>query len=211
MTRFIPLLAAVLLAPHGAAAHPHIFVDTGLKAVVSEDGQLLAVEITWAYDEFYSLLIFEDRGLDADFDGALTAEELAGLQGFDMQWTEGFLGDTYLSRAGEALALGAPEHLSTEVADGRITTRHRRVLAEPQAADGVVIKAYDPTYYTAYTLTSGLELSGGCTGDVTPPDLDAAYTKVEELLYAMPSDQAEDAYPEVGEAFADTVRLSCGA
>lgn len=210
MKRLIPLLAAALLVPHGAGSHPHIFVDTGLKVIVSEAGQLQAVEVTWAYDEFYSLLIFEDRGLDGDSDGALTAQELAGLQGFDMAWTEGFMGDTYLSREGAALELGAPEHLLTEVSDGRITTRHRRVLMQPQAADGVVIKAYDPTYYTAYTLSRGLEITGGCSGEVTPPNLDAAYTKVEELLYAMPSDQAEAAYPEVGEAFADTVRLSCG-
>lgn len=210
MKRIIPLLAAAVLAPQDAASHPHIFVDTALKLIVSDSGQLEAVEITWAYDEFYSLLIFEDRGLDGDYDGALTAQELAKLRGFDMAWVEGFQGDTYLTRAGEALELGAPEHLATEVADGRITTRHRRVLAEPQAADGVVIKAYDPGYYTAYTMTGGLEVSGGCQASVTPPDLDAAYTKVEELLYAMPADQAEDAYPEVGEAFADTVRLSCG-
>ena len=211
MKRFVPLLALALLVPHGAGSHPHIFVDTGMKVLVSEDGQLQAVEINWAYDEFYSLLIFEDKGLDSDFDGTLTAEELAKLQGFDLAWSEGFQGDTYLTRGGEALALGAPEHLSTEVADGRITTRHRRVLAEPQAADGVVIKAYDPTYYTAYTLSGGLDVTGGCQGSVTPPNLDAAYTKVEELLYAMPADQAEEAYPEVGEAFADTVRLNCGA
>ncbi|QAX29214.1 DUF1007 family protein [Leisingera sp. NJS204] len=211
MKRFVPLLSFALLVPQGAGSHPHIFVDTALKVIVSDAGQLQAVEITWAYDEFYSLLIFEDRGLDGDYDGALTAAELAGLQGFDMVWTEGFQGDTYLTRDGAALALGAPEHLSTEVAEGRITTRHRRVLAQPQAADGVMIKAYDPTYYTAYTLTGGLKVSGGCQGHVTPPDLDAAYTKVEELLYAMPADQAEAGYPEVGAAFADTVQLSCGA
>lgn len=211
MKHIAPLFAAALLAPQDAGSHPHIFVDTALKVIVSDAGQLEAVEITWAYDEFYSLLIFEDRGLDSDYDGALTAEELAKLQGFDMAWTEGFEGDTYLTRDGAGLEMGAPVHLATVVADGRITTRHRRALVQPQAADGVVIKAYDPGYYTAYTMTGGLEVSGGCQGSITPPDLDAAYTKVEELLYAMPADQAEEAYPEVGEAFADTVRLSCGA
>lgn len=211
MKHIAPLFAAALLAPQDAGSHPHIFVDTALKVIVSDAGQLEAVEITWAYDEFYSLLIFEDRGLDSDYDGALTAEELAKLQGFDMAWTEGFEGDTYLTRDGAELEMGAPVHLATVVADGRITTRHRRALVQPQAADGVVIKAYDPGYYTAYTMTGGLEVSGGCQGSITPPDLDAAYTKVEELLYAMPADQAEEAYPEVGEAFADTVRLSCGA
>lgn len=210
MKSFCRLLLSAALLPAAAGAHPHIFVDTAMKVIVSDAGRLEAVEITWAYDEFYSLLIFEDRGLDGDYDGALTAAELADLQGFDLNWTEGFEGDTYLTRAGETLALGAPEHLSTQVEDGRITTRHRRAVTQEAAADGAVLKAYDPTYYTAYTLNRGLEVTGGCGGEVTPPDLDQAYTLVEELLYAMPAAQAEDAYPEVGEAFADTIRLSCG-
>jgi len=211
MKKFLPVLAALALVPIGAEAHPHIFVDTALKVIASESGQLQAVEVTWAYDEFYSLLIFEDLDLDSDFDGELTAEELAKLKGFDLQWSDGFDGDTYLTRNGEALVLSDGEHLVTSVSQGRITTRHRRTLAQPVAADGVVFKTYDPTYYTAYTLNRGLEVTGGCTGEASPPDLNAAYGKVEELLYAMPTAQAELAYPEVGEAFADTVRLSCGA
>ena len=211
MKQILPLIAAFSLAPYEAEAHPHIFVDMALKVVASKSGQLEAVEITWAYDEFYSLLIFEDLGLDPDFDGELTAAELEKLKGFDLQWSEGFDGDTYLTLNQEALLLSDGEHLETSVSNGRITTRHRRTLTELVPADGVVFKAYDPTYYTAYTLNQGLEVTGGCIGEATPPDLNSAYDKVEELLYSMPADQAESAYPEVGEAFADTVRLSCGA
>ncbi len=210
MKQFLPILVAIALGPSGVSAHPHIFVDTALKVLITDDGQLEAVEVTWAYDEFYSLLIFEDLGLDADFDGELTSEELAKLQGFDLQWSEGFDGDTYLTQGGKALALNGAEHLMTNVSGGQITTRHRRTLLEPSSANGVVFKAYDPTYYTAYTLNQGLDVTGGCTGETTPPDLNAAYDKVVKLLYATPVDQAENAYPEVGEAFADTVRLSCG-
>lgn len=205
------LTLSVVLAPCMVPAHPHVFVETGLKVIVTQDAQLQAIEVTWVYDDFYSLLILEDMGLDPDFDGALTARELDKLQGFDLQWSDGFDGDVYMTRHGAALALGGGEHLMTEVSDGRITTRHRRTLIDPVAADGVVFRAYDPTYYTAYTLTRGLEVTGGCTGVVTPPDLNAAYDKVEELLYAVPVEQAEQAYPEIGEAFADTVRLKCDA
>lgn len=209
MKHFLPLIAAFALVPNASKAHPHIFVDMALKVVASKSGLLEAVEVTWAYDEFYSMLIFEDLGLDSDYDGELTAHELATLKGFDLKWSEGFDGDTYLTRSGEALLLSDGEHLETRVSGGRITTRHRRSLTEPVSADGVVFKAYDPTYYTAYTLNRGLEVTGGCTGVATPPDLNAAYDKVEELLYSMPTDQAENAYPAVGAAFADTVRLSC--
>ena len=204
-------LCLLLLVPAPLRAHPHIFVDTGLTLEVSPDGELTAVEVTWAYDDFYSLLIFEDLRLDSDFDGRLTAAELEQLRGFDLNWSPGFKGDLYLSAGGEALALGAPEHLSTEVEQGIITTRHRRVLAEtnPVQAAGVTVKPYDPTYYTAYDLSRGVEVTGPCTASITPPNLDQAYTMVEELLYAMPTDQAEEAYPEVGAAFAATVSLAC--
>lgn len=204
-------LCIALLAPAPLLAHPHIFVDTGLKLEVNAAGELTAVEVTWAYDDFYSLLIFEDLLLDSDFDGALTPQELERLKGFDMNWSEGFEGDLYLTAGARALALGDPVHLSTEVERGIITTRHRRELIgeTPVAAGGVTVKPYDPTYYTAYDLSRGVEVTGPCTASVTPPDLDRAYTLVEELLYAMPTEQAEDAYPEVGAAFAATVSLAC--
>ena len=205
----LPLAAVLALLPAAAPAHPHVFIATGLAAVTDDAGMLLGVEVTWEYDDYYSLLIFEDMGLDADFDGVLTAEELAALQGFDLQWDAGFEGDTYLTRDGAPLRLGAPEARQTTVAEGRIRSRHFRPLAEPVAAEGVVIQAYDPTYYSAYTVSLGASAGPGCAAEVTPPDLDRAYSLVEELLYAMPADAGEEAYPEVGAAFADTVRLTC--
>ncbi|KUP95094.1 DUF1007 family protein [Tritonibacter horizontis] len=212
------LTPALLPAP--LLAHPHIFVDTGLRLEVDAAGRLQAVEVTWAYDDFYSLLIFEDLMLDSDFDGALTADELARLQGFDLNWSPGFEGDLYAMAGEETLTLGPPQHLSTEVADGIITTRHRRSVRAPEAAagdetgvpaGGVTLRPYDPTYYTAYDVSRGVEVTGPCTALTRAPDLDQAYTLVEELLYSMPSSQAEDAYPEVGAAFATTVMLDCDA
>jgi ABC-type uncharacterized transport system substrate-binding protein len=76
-------------------------------------------------------------------------------------------------------------------------------------ADGIIIKAFDPTFYTAYNLVGSVIVEGPCTAKVQNADLDAAYTMVEELLYAMPASKAEDDFPKVGEAFADTVSLSC--
>ncbi|MEL0436334.1 DUF1007 family protein [Phycobacter sp. 'Weihai'] len=207
---FLAGVALVTSAPSGVQAHPHVFVDTGLALSLDSQGQLEAVEVTWAYDDFYSLLVFEDLGLDGDMDGRLNTAELGLLKGFDLNWVVGFAGDTYLQQGEKHLALQAPEHVSTEVVDGRIITRHRRKLSEPVSADGVVIKAYDPTYYTAYTVNQGVSVGTGCVVDIIPPDLDRAYTLVEELLYAMPADQAEEAYPEVGAAFADTVHVICG-
>lgn len=91
MNKTLTLCLTLLAAPLGA--HPHIFVNTGLSFVVDDQNRLTHVQVTWAYDELYSLLLTEDLGVDSDYDGVLTAADTALLTGFDMQWIEGFNGD----------------------------------------------------------------------------------------------------------------------
>ena len=197
------------LGPVAAAAHPHIFIQTALTLVVDDQGRATGVEVRWAYDELYTMLTFEDMQLDSDYDGRLTEDELKFLDGFDLQWVEGFEGDLYLTRGETPVRLGPPEGRGVKVTDGQIVTTHFRPLADPAPAEGLVLKAFDPTFYTAYDLSGGVTVTGGCVAEVTPADLDRAYDLVEQMLYAMPADQAEDAFPEVGEAFADTVVIRC--
>ncbi len=206
-----PALLAVLAAgaPVAGAAHPHIFIQTALTLVIDETGHATGVEVRWAYDELYTMLTFEDLRLDSDYDGELTAEELQFLDGFDLNWIEGFEGDLYLTAGEVSVRLGAPEGRGVKVHNGQIVTTHFRPLAEPVTAEGLVLRAYDPTFYTAYDLSGGVTVTGGCAAQVTPANLDRAYSLVEELLYATPADQVEDAFPEVGEAFADTVVIRC--
>ncbi|WP_245626917.1 DUF1007 family protein [Aestuariivita boseongensis] len=202
-------LVGLMLSPVAVSAHPHIFVDTGLKVILNDQGQVQGVEVSWAYDALYSMLTFEDMGLDSDYDGRLNEAEIGFLTGFDLNWVEGFEGDLYLEASGAPIALGPPEGRGLQIEDARIVTTHYRPLVKPVAASGVILRAYDPTFYTAYDLTRGVNVDGDCAVEVTPANLDEAYTLVEEMLYAMPASQQEDAFPEVGEAFADTVVLQC--
>lgn len=207
--RRVPFLAPFCLAMSAmsAAAHPHIFIDTELTLISDQDGAIVGVEVAWTYDELTSLLVLEDMALDPDYDGALTDEELARLNGFDLKWIEGYQGDLYASSGGIALELGQPEGRGVAVDAGKITSRHYRSLS---AADGaLVLKAYDPTYYTAYDLLGRVNVPETCRVTITPADLDRAFTLVEEALYANPP-QDDDEFPEVGEAFADTVVIACG-
>lgn len=100
------VLAALGASGTGALAHPHVFVDTGVELRFDAEGRLEALRIVWVYDDFVSLMIVAERGLDPDGDGVLTEAETAALTGFDMQWDEGFAGDTYLLADGRDLALG---------------------------------------------------------------------------------------------------------
>ncbi|MEL6884927.1 MAG: DUF1007 family protein [Pseudomonadota bacterium] len=208
LMRFAATIAAGLaLSPIAAVAHPHIFVDTALRLIVNADGTAQGIEISWTYDDFYSLLLLSDLGLDNDGDGALDPNELQRLDGFDMNWIEGYQGDTHATRDGAPVGLGPPEGRGVSVENGLITSTHFRALTGP--ADGLVVKAFDPTFYTAYDLKGSVQVDGPCNATIIPADLDAAYSLVEELLYATPAAQAEEQYPEVGEAFADTVTLTC--
>lgn len=202
----LAFILGLLGAPLGA--HPHVFVETGLKLVADEAGRLVGVDVTWRYDAYYSLLILQDMELDADFDGALTGEEQAKLQGFDLKWDAGFEGDLYALADGAKVKLGRPEPRTTMVLDGQIASRHFRPFERPLQA--VTLKAYDPTYYTAYDMTQGIALPEGCDVLVKAADVEAATKMVWGMIGTAPSDVgAEEAFPEVGEAFADEIVVTC--
>ena len=193
-------------------AHPHVFIDTGFKLVVNDTGEVTGVEVLWRYDELYSLLILEDMELDPDFDGVLTAPELAKLNGFDLNWVKGFEGDLYAKADGKPVKLGAPQNRGTSVEDGQIISRHFRAISG--AGTELALKAYDPTYYTAYELNFGVDLPKGCTFSVIKADVKAANAKVRALLGddmdLLANDPNAD-WPAVGEEYADEVRVSCAA
>ncbi|MDJ0822510.1 MAG: DUF1007 family protein [Paracoccaceae bacterium] len=189
-----------------ATAHPHVFVDTTLRLIV-EDGHVVAVDVTWEYDDFLSLLIFEDMGLDRDGDGQLTTPELTRLKGFDLiEWPEGFEGDLFMWSNGEKIVLGHPQPTDIAVNDGRIVASHTRTVPQVAVA-GLEVKQYDPTYYVAYTLTGVTTASGDCTADIAPYSRDAAEAALAEELSSMPEDVFE--VMQLGHLYADTIRLTC--
>lgn len=197
--------SALLSLPLPLEAHPHVFVDTSLRVLTDEAGRVSAIEVTWVYDELFSLLVLEDMQLDGDYDGVLTAAEQERLNGFDMNWDPGFSGDLYLYAKDAVVDLSPPEPLQTGFADGRITTRHRRSLARP--LDQVQMQAYDPYFYTAYDMKGGVQAPEGCQVRSLTADLDAAYAEVEKLMSEKA--YAEDDYPAVGASFADMFVVTC--
>ncbi len=202
---------ALCCAAPVAGAHPHVFIDTGLKLVFDDEGQLSAVDVTWAYDPLYTLLLLEDMRLDPDLDGKLEPAELAQLQGFDMNWIEGFEGDLYLDADGP-IALSPPVPIETRLDGEKIVSVHRRPLAAPLTVNTPVkVRPFDPGYFTAYavTLDVGIEGRDGCEADLEVADFAAASDLLEELLFTVPQAQLEYDFPAVGEHFSDTVTLTC--
>jgi ABC-type uncharacterized transport system substrate-binding protein len=166
-----------------APAHPHIFIDAGLRLIM-EEGRVTAVEVTWLYDGLYSLILLEDYGLDPDFDLALTEAEVAEHLGFDLNWNGGFEGGLVLRREGQMLSIGAPEAVSMElVGEGQMRTTHRRPVIDPGGADDLVAQIYDPEFYIAFEMIGEMAVAGAeCRADLIRADLDAAYAVLEAAL-----------------------------
>lgn len=207
------VLALGLAVP--AFAHPHIFIDTTIEVVLDDQDRAVAVRIGWTYDEFYSLSVIADRGLDADWDGALTADEEAALAGFDMSWIEGFAGDTYAILGDQDLVLGPPTQTGASYGAGKITSTHLRAFAQPVAvgAGPLLVQVYDPGFYTSYAIAGDGVLTGGsgvCRAEVWGPDLDAADEALKAALaeYSADADLEAD-FPAIGRTYAEEVRVIC--
>jgi ABC-type uncharacterized transport system substrate-binding protein len=200
-------LTLFLFAAPMAQAHPHVFVDVALRFLSDDQGRLTGVEVTWRYDDFFSLLVLEDRGLDGDGDMTLTEEERAALTGFDLEhWEPGFEGALFLHDAGQKLQLGAPRATHAAMQGGRIVTKHIRPvsLIDP---NGLTVRAYDPSYYGALDLIEVSGLPENCKTDIIDADTEAADAKVNELGGV----GLEAVYDEVqvGIFYADEVRIAC--
>jgi ABC-type uncharacterized transport system substrate-binding protein len=192
-----------------AGAHPHVFMETALEVIRDEAGRASAIRVTWTYDPFFSLVLITERGLDPDADGVLTEAETSALQGFDMAWEPGFPGDTYAFAGQRAVELSGPRDGVARYEGGQIISSHIRDLAEP-VAGLLVVKNYDPTYYTEYTIRE--VTAEGCETEVIAPELSEAERELQAILAEIPADvDVEMGFPEVGELFAQEVRVTCGA
>lgn len=199
-----------------ALAHPHAFADVSFILLVDADGRADGVQITWVYDRLLSLLVVEERGLDPDGDGVLTAEETTALQGFDQNWDPGFPGDFYIRQGGRDLPLSGPEGGIAEYRDGQLHSTFRRRIERPvDMAQPLSVQAYDPTFYTAYTLTGAPQVAGreDCAITLLPADIAAAQEKYGAALALIPPDQIPDEsqFGDVGRNFADEVVIACPA
>jgi ABC-type uncharacterized transport system substrate-binding protein len=206
LTRALVSVLALAAAPLGA--HPHIFVDTAMRFEVNDKAEITGVTMTWIYDDFFSLLIFEDMGLDPDGDAILTDAELDQLFGFDLvEWPEGFEGDLYVYSNGEKIEMPRPRPIGIAVEDGLIiATQFREIPAVP--VDGLLVQQYDPTYYVAYDVSQGVTFTNpACTATVTDPDIEAAQAVIEEEV----SGNMEDIFNEmrVGIHFSDKIEMTC--
>lgn len=215
-TAILLMLLGPLTGP--AVAHPHVFIDTGFGLVFDEAGRLSAVRVEWAYDEFYSLLMIEEYGLDADGDGIPEPERLGAFAGRDVDWSAGFPGDFSVTVDGTEVALAPPDDHAASWREGRYVTTHVRPLAAPLEVTGraVVARSYDPTYFVAYDVPEEPQVIGrdDCRLTREAADRAAAEADYGDALAAI--DTSGDPFevvdlPDIGILFADAYVLACSA
>lgn len=211
MIRYMALAAGVVL-PGATLAHPHVFVQAQLT-ILYEAERPVGVQVDWVYDDFFSLLLTSDLGIDLDGDLVLTPDEEQVLADAVTTWPEGFEGDLELRQDGRIVPLGEKVGHTMSFDDGIVRETHVRVLPAMSNAS-FDLQVFDPYYFVAYDLLTPITFSGrdDCAATIRPADLEAARALVAELLDGLaPEDVAADEeFPPVGGEFADTVTVTCG-
>ena len=205
-----PVALALSLAAGPAAAHPHVFVEAAVT-VIYDGGAATAIRVDWVYDDFFSLLLMSDLGLDLDGDMVLESEEVEALSAAVTEWPEDFEGDLWVRADGSAVGLAPKEAHDMTYAEGIVTESHVRPLA--RAVEGeLTLQVYDPWYFVAYDVTEvRFEGRDDCAASFERADLDAARARVEEMIGKNPMEVGpEEDFPKVGAEFADTIRVTCG-
>ncbi len=214
MLRTFSLIAGLML-PLPVVAHPHVFVQTEMVIVFDGDGGV-AVRLDWTYDEFFSLLVSTDLGIGLDGDTVLTAAEQTLLDEQITAWPPDYTGDLEVMQGEAVLPLAEKHDHRMTFEEGIFVETHLRPVASLADRNApLIVRAYDPFYYVAYDLVRPVRIEGrdDCEVTIIPANLDAAYTMVEELLYGRPASDVgpDEDFPEVGQAFADTVTVTCAA
>jgi ABC-type uncharacterized transport system substrate-binding protein len=196
-------------------AHPHIFVDTTHQLIFDDQGRLSAVRVTWDYDELFSFTMLLDEDYDTDGDGHVTGDELEGFRLWDAGWVEGYKGDIELFVDGRELVLEPPTDWDADWHDGRAVSIHTRVLVEPvDISSGLILRAFEPEFFTAYTITDPPSYHGrtDCAGVVVRPDPDAVPEELSEQLAALDMDASNELVGVIDLAhyYADEVHVTCG-
>lgn len=170
-----------------AKAHPHVFVDARTGFIFGADGQLEALHISWTYDEFTTLILFESLDLDQDGDGQFNDADRAAIIEGETNWDSAYKGDVYLEFAGQDYPLGRPEAVAVTLNNNQVKVSFDLPLSQPVRIDNtpVFLRLYDPFFYYAYTIvppTDPTDLPEDCQAQIIPFEPNAAESALQDKL-----------------------------
>ena len=158
-----------------AAAHPHIWIEAQETLRFDIQGRIDAVLAHWEFDDLYSAFSLE--GLDANGDGAYTAEELEPMRSQMHASLRTFGYFTTITADDRPLAYVDATELNLSVEGGILRLDAVLPLAAPvdPRVARIALQLLDPTYYVALDLAEvdPVRLAGkvpdGCSSSVEPP------------------------------------------
>ncbi|MEL6931575.1 MAG: DUF1007 family protein [Pseudomonadota bacterium] len=195
-----------------AAGHPHVFVDGGVDFVFEND-TLVALHVTWLYDDFETLYILSSYSLSLNAQGGLDETDRIALVRHRSDWPSDFDGSAHLSVDGKPIALKWPTNLDAEMADGRLRVTFTRELDETVRMAGLTAEVafYESTYFYAFAVTDLPELTGDgdtCYADVLKYDPSEQDEQLQAILARLGREETPS-MANVGSLFADRIALKC--
>ncbi|MEP0963475.1 MAG: DUF1007 family protein [Roseobacter sp.] len=214
LRNFWCLFLCIMCLGGSAGAHPHVFVDARTGFIFDADGHLEAMRISWTYDEFTSLVLFETLSLDQDGDGQLNETDYAAIIAGETDWAPDYKGDVYLEVAGQDYPLGRPAAAQVTFEDNKVEVSFNLPLSQPIKIDSApaFLRLYDPGFYYAYTILQTMDAYDapeGCDTQVVSFEPNAAENVLQEKLATLGRDEAP-IEENVGLLFSDEVHLTCG-
>lgn len=212
--KYWSLLLIVMCLGGPAGAHPHVFIDARTGFIFGADGKLEALRISWTYDEFTTLILFESLNLDQDGDGQLNDADRAAVIKGETNWPPEYKGDVYLEIAGQDYPLGRPKAAAVTLANNQVEVSFDLPLSQPVMIGDTpaFLRLYDPIFYYAYTILPAVTpgtLSKGCQAQIVPFEPDTVERALQEKLAALGREESPT-QENVGRLFSDEVRLTCG-
>ncbi len=145
------LLFSGLIVGRSAFAHPHVWIDATLDLEM-EEGKVVALGITWHFDDFYSEMVRQD--FDQDHDGALSQTELDALVGVSAVALSERSFFTHLRIGDEQPSVSAVKDFYAEDDGVQVSYRFRVVLPQPVDVNETpfAVGLFDTGYYVDFML-----------------------------------------------------------
>ncbi|MBO1019059.1 DUF1007 family protein [Methylobacterium sp. SD274] len=191
-------LALSLGAAAPASAHPHVWVTSKAEIDYGEGGKVTGIRHAWTFDASYSASAIQ--GLDANGDGTVSPDELAGLATDNTANLAEFAYFTKLKIGGKEQTFADPIEPSMRMDGDRLTLSFLLPLKSPvaQGRGVAALEVFDPTYFVAFSLSEDADTArlvgspAGCAATITRPKSEQAKTADAKTA---------DAKPGLSEAF----------
>ena len=212
--KFWSIIIVMMCLGEPAKAHPHVFVDARTGFIFGTDGLLEALHISWTYDEFTTLILFESLNLDPDGNGQFNDADRAAIIDGETKWSHTYKGDVYLELAGQDYPLGRPEAAAVRLSGNQVEVSFDLPLLQPVRIDNapVFLRLYDPFYYYAYSIVPPIahaNLPEDCQLQILSFEPSAAESTLQEKLAALGREDIP-ALENIGRLFSNEVQLTCG-